>query len=283
MSNEIAIRESHDLSAKVEWTKTMSVASLLPKQYQNNPGNLLYAIEYADSLGIDRINAITSIHVINGKPTASADLIAGLIRKAGHKLRISGDETYAVAQIIRADDPDFTYEARWDLAKARTAGLNSQTWKNYPAAMLRSRAITEVARMGASDALYGVIYTPEEMGATVGADGVPVEHERAASPMQRLQAVTHSEPEPIDVTDAEVIEDPEPVELTPITAKQITMLNTLAGKLGLDRDAKIAGISVITGRTIESSKDLTKDEAGDVIDSLQTTLDERSTTAGANA
>lgn len=274
MSNEIAIRESHDLSAKVEWAKTMAVASLLPKQYQNNPGNLLYAIEYADSLGIDRINAITSIHVINGKPTASADLIAGLIRKAGHKLRVTGDDTYAVAQIIRGDDPDFTYEARWDLAKAKAANLSTPTWRQYPGAMLRSRAITEVARMGASDALYGVIYTPEELGATVDAEGAPVEHERAASPMQRLQAVVH--PEPIDVTDAEVIEEPEPrSEPEPITTKQITMLNTLASKLGLDRDAKIAGISVITGRTVESSKDLTKDEARTVIDSLQTTLDER--------
>ena len=59
--------DDRSLAAKVEWAKTLAVANLLPPQYQGNPGNLLYAVEYADALGIDRINAITSIHVIQGQ------------------------------------------------------------------------------------------------------------------------------------------------------------------------------------------------------------------------
>lgn len=162
------------LTEKMEYAKTLAVASLLPKQYQQNPGNLLFAMEYAEALNIRPIHAITSIHVIDGRPAASADLIAATVRRAGHKLRITGDDKEATAQLIRADDPDFTYEARWDMEKARQAGLTGKgVWKNYPAAMLRSRAITEVARMGATDALYGVIYTPEELGAEVDAEGFP--------------------------------------------------------------------------------------------------------------
>lgn len=176
MGTELEIRKAAPLAEKVEWVKLMATASLLPVQYRDNPGNLFYAVEFADSLGVDRINAITSIHVIQGKPTASADLIAGLVRKAGHKLRITGDDTKAVAQLIRSDDPDFTFEAVWDVEKATAAKLwGTDTWKKYPAAMLRARAITEVVRMGASDSLYGVIYTPEELGATVDAEGEPVQ------------------------------------------------------------------------------------------------------------
>ena len=37
--------------------------------------------------------------------------------------------------------------------------------------MLRARATTEVARMGAQDALGGVIYCPEELGANVDESG----------------------------------------------------------------------------------------------------------------
>lgn len=152
------------VSDKLAYAENMAGSNLLPKAYQRNPNNLLFAIEYAEALGIPPINAITSIHVINGKPTASADLMATLIRRAGHKLRVVGDDTYAEATLIRADDPDFEFKARWDMDKARKAGLNTPTWKSYPAAMLRSRAISEVARQGASDALNGVVYTPEEFG-----------------------------------------------------------------------------------------------------------------------
>lgn len=160
------------LPDKIRYAQALAESNLLPQHYQRQPANLLLALEYAEALGVPPINAITGIVVIKGKPSASADLIAAMVRKAGHKLRISGDDKHATAQIIRADDPDYVYEATWDEAKARTAGLwGTGNWKTYPAAMLRARAITEVARMGASDALYGVIYTPEELGAKVDEDG----------------------------------------------------------------------------------------------------------------
>lgn len=169
------------LPDKIRYAQALAESNLLPQHYQRQPANLLLALEYAEALGVPPINAITGIVVIKGKPSASADLIAAMVRKAGHKLRISGDDKHATAQIIRADDPDYVYEATWDEQKARTAGLwGTGNWKTYPAAMLRARAITEVARMGASDALYGVIYTPEELGAKVDEDGDVVTAEPVA-------------------------------------------------------------------------------------------------------
>lgn len=209
--------ESNTLAEKIEWARAMSTGTMLPRAYQNNPANLLFALEYADTLGIPRINALTSIHVVDGKPTASADLIASLVRKAGHKLRVVGDDTYAEAIIIRADDPDFEYKARWDEAKARKAGKwgSKGPWSLYPAAMLRSRAITEVARMAASDALYGVIYTAEELGETVDADGNVVHNvttmprrpqARQVRPVHAVEAAPAPEPQPA-VIDLEPLRD----------------------------------------------------------------------------
>lgn len=175
MSTEISRTQGITISDKIVYARALADSALLPKHYQRNPANLLYALEYADALGVSPIHAITSIHVIEGKPTASADLIGSLVRKAGHKLRVSGDDSHAVAVIIRADDPGFEFKAEWTIEKAKAAGLtNKSVWKNYPGAMLRSRAITEVARMAAPDALYGVQYTAEELGANVNADGEPV-------------------------------------------------------------------------------------------------------------
>jgi hypothetical protein len=273
VSTEIELHRPAALSLpeKMEYARALAVASLLPKQYQQNPGNLLFAMEYAEALNIAPIHAITSIHVIEGKPSASADLIAATIRRAGHKLRITGDDTNAVAQLIRADDPDFTYEARWDMDKARTAGLTGKAvWKNYPAAMLRSRAITEVARMGATDALFGVIYTPEELGAEVDAQGVPVI--TSASPQPTPTRVTAAE-----ITGAPAAKPVEAGEQPPpdepgITKAQLTKLHTVLTKVGCtDREQGLAYYERVIGRRVESSKDLTKAEAIRIIDSLENT------------
>ncbi|MFF9844656.1 hypothetical protein [Streptomyces sp. NPDC013740] len=178
MTAELAIYQPGTLAAQMDYAKAMAASDLLPRAYQGKPANLLWAISYGQTLGVAPLTAVQSIHVINGKPTASADLIAGLVRRAGHKLRVNGDDRRAIAQIIRADDPDFTFEAVWTIERAQSAKLTGKdTWKNFPAAMLKARAITEVARAACSEILQGTIYTPEELGANVDADGVPVEAE----------------------------------------------------------------------------------------------------------
>lgn len=183
----------------VRYAEHLAHADLLPKQFVNRPANVLYAIEYGRTLGITPIAALTGIHVIEGKPSASSGLIGGLVRQAGHKLRVKGDGRSATAQIIRADDPDWTYEVTWTLERAEQAGLcqikegkpwardrngKPTAWEKYPAAMLKARAITEVARDACEDVLFGLHYTPEELGAYVNQDGEPVE-----APVQPLRAV----------------------------------------------------------------------------------------------
>ena len=184
MNNQIAVRTTDELDEKKDWAQAMSTGDLLPAQYRGKPGNLLFACEYADALGISRVHVLTSIAVINGRPSPSADLMSAMVRNRGHKLRVTGDDTHAVVTLIRADDPDFEYTATWDESKARKAGLwgNKGPWTNYPAAMLRSRAISEVIRMGATDVMAGGIYTPEELGADVDGEGNVIN-----APAERVQ------------------------------------------------------------------------------------------------
>lgn len=134
---------------------------------------------------------MNQINVIKGKPALSADLIAALVRRAGHRLRVEGDDTYAQATVIRADDPDYIPKpVRWDIERAKRAGLlGNPSWQKYPAAMLRARAISEAARAWANDALYGFIYTPEELDNNWLPDsdpdtGEPVHNAPASAPVQ---------------------------------------------------------------------------------------------------
>lgn len=206
-----------NMNDKMQYAQALAQASLLPKQYQRNPGNVLLAVELGESLGIPPIQAINTVHVIEGKPSASSGLISALVRRAGHTLRVKGDDHSATAEIVRSDDPDFTYSVTWDMSRARNAGVTGKdNWKKYPAAMLKARAITEVARDACQEALMGVQYTPEELGATVDQDGNVVESRGPArqqsqrfglagnfpAPAQQVQQAPKSEP-----ATAEAVED----------------------------------------------------------------------------
>lgn len=276
MNTDIAVQQS-TLDEKMAWSKAMATGDMLPRQYRGNPANLMFACEYADALGIPRINALTSIHVIDGKPTASADLIASLVRKAGHKMRVEGDDTYAEVTVIRVDDPDYVPNpVRWDEAKARKAGKwgSKGPWTNYPAAMLRSRAITEAARMWASDALFGVIYTSEEIGGQVTDDGDTV---ITAAPLRRVKAADIIEPSTPVVAAVETVEatvadedderQDEPEPLSERTRGQLYALFTQKGIT--DRSTQLAGLSTLLGRELTSRSELTEDDARTVILELQ--------------
>lgn len=180
------------LPEKMDYARALAESGMLPAQYRRQPANLLYALEYAGSLGLHPMAAITGVHVIEGKPSASSALISALVRRAGHKLRVTGNDQEAVAQIIRADDPDWKFESRWDLDRAKRAGLlGKKVWQQYPAAMLKARAITEVARDACEEALSGMHYTPEELGANVGEDGEPMDAE-----VQQLRRVQPGQTDP---------------------------------------------------------------------------------------
>lgn len=267
MSTEVALNTGTSLESKIKYAQALASSSLLPKQYQKQPANLLFALEYADALGVSPIHAITSIHVIEGKPSASADLIAALIRKAGHKLRVTGDDTQARAVLIRHDDPEFEFVAEWTMAKARAANLTGKgVWKSYPGAMLRSRAITEVARMGAPDALYGVIYTAEELGADVNADGDPVE---VSVPTAPVQHVTRQR-KPVETTPDDEVVDEAPTEtVQAATNEQVETLAEALTQAGHDTvEAKLFALSEMVGRDINNPHNLTYEEAAKILDEM---------------
>jgi len=168
ITKAVAVRADaadRSLEASVDYARKLSASDLLPKSYQGKPQNVLLAVEYGRALGLDPITAINMTHVVQGRPTASAQLVGALVRRAGHTLRVRGNETSATCKIIRADDPEFTFEATWTMDRAKAAGvLSNPVWKSYPANMLKARAITECARDACPEVLAGISYTAEEMG-----------------------------------------------------------------------------------------------------------------------
>lgn len=204
----------YTLAEKLIWADEMHRSSLLVKGFAGNKANVLYALEYAEVIGMHPLAVMQGLSVIGGKPTANAGMIASLVRMAGHKLRVSYDAPTmtATCTITRVDDPTPSV-VTWDMAKALRAGLvdsfNRQTgtvtarnpkdkneampWEKYTPSLLKARALTEGAREACQEALFGIMYTPEELGALVDENGVMIgEPETAGGPSVVVPPVTQS-------------------------------------------------------------------------------------------
>lgn len=156
-----------------------------------SPGKILVVTEVARMLGFHPLAGIMGVHIIEGKPSISPAMMSAKVRNEGHRLRVgtrgSIEEGTLVgfARLTRADDPEFEYVVEWSLYDAARAKLGTikrvgnafeftaskDNWQKYPRAMLKARAIAEVCREGAEDALMGAAYIPDELGANTNEDG----------------------------------------------------------------------------------------------------------------
>jgi hypothetical protein len=125
-------------------------------------------------LGIPPISSFSSIAVINGKPTLSAELMLALIYKKCPSAQIIFVKTSAAECVINArrNSVDAFSTFSFTIEDAKAAKLMSKTpWQNYPAAMLRARCISAVARAVFPDAILGS-YTAEELGGDPSSDDI---------------------------------------------------------------------------------------------------------------
>jgi hypothetical protein len=159
----------------IQTAELLSQSTLVPEAFRGKPANVFLAVSLGEAVGLSPAVALAEVSVVNGRPSLSAQAMAALVQRAGHRLRVSGDDTEAVAQVIRSDDPEHVHEARFTLADAERAGLTkSATYQRYPAAMLRARATTAVIRLAAPDVVLGVGYDPAEVDAPMVDPAPPV-------------------------------------------------------------------------------------------------------------
>lgn len=124
-------------------------------------------------LGIPSIQALSHIHIIGGKCCMSAELMLSQILRLHPRTRISYPvRTNERCEIEVQRDGCKLSTFVFTIADAKQAGLmGNQTWTKYPRAMLHARCVSEMARSLFADAISGVSYTPEEIGANVNEHG----------------------------------------------------------------------------------------------------------------
>lgn len=179
----LAPREPDVLApAPAEWEKqleprSMREVKLLATDIHNSrlfltaygtPQAVMSTLLAGRELGLQAMASLRAIHIIEGKPTLSADLIRALILRSGLAKYFRCAErsaTQATFETQRGDDPPMALT--FTIAEAKQAWSKSDDawgksgWAKNPADMLVARAGAKLARLVYPDVLHGIYETNE--------------------------------------------------------------------------------------------------------------------------
>ncbi len=128
-------------------------------------------------MGFGPFASMTGVHVIQGKPTVGANLMAAAVKRSGRydyrvtRLDDTGCELVFYDGGREVGRSAFTAE---DAGKAQVGGKDN--WKKFPRNMYFARAMSNGVRWYCPDVFGGTTaYTPDELGAIEDVDGHIVE------------------------------------------------------------------------------------------------------------
>lgn len=237
MSKSITLTPQN-MTEAMDFAKMLAQSGMVPSNFKGKPQDCLVAMQWGFEVGLQPMQALQNIAVINGKPSIWGDAALALVRShpdckgVEEKLEGEGDDMRAVCTVMRAHGEMIEKTIRYfSVANAKTARLwgKQGPWTQYPERMLAQRARGFALRDAFPDALKGII-TREE------AEDIPVKPknitpEPPKNQLDDIKAPESEEQETVVVDTGEVIEDAvEPPE------EQESYVYTVVGRTGQQID-----------------------------------------------
>ncbi|GAA3289144.1 hypothetical protein ACFFON_15305 [Arthrobacter citreus] len=159
----------------LEWAQELDAAHRLgtalcgtefvPASFRGKPDAAAAAILAGKSLGLDPMNSLSNIFVVQGRPAMYARTMVALVLSAGHDIRRTAATPEAVTILGRRKGQQEWQEFTWTIDRARQAGyLSNKKYTSDPIAMLTAKAQAEACRTIAPDVLTGVAaYSVEDV------------------------------------------------------------------------------------------------------------------------
>lgn len=162
---QAAPAESLELMPKA-WDLAQRIArtEFVPTALRGKPEAVLACILTGQELGIGAMQALSKVHVIEGRPALSAELMRALVLRAGHDLWI--EESTTTKCTVAGCRRGSSRETRvvWTMDDAKRAGLDGRpNYRKYPKEMLLARASAGLVRAVFPEVLAGLSYSIEEV------------------------------------------------------------------------------------------------------------------------
>jgi hypothetical protein len=230
------------LQEAMQMADMLAKSQMVPKCYQNKPQDTLVAMMMGSELGLNPIQSLQNIAVINGKPAIYGDALLALVQnhpKFGGHEEAFDDQTMTATCTVWRKGEQKAHSVSFSQADAQRAGLwgKAGPWTQYPKRMLMWRARGYALRDKFADALGGLI-TVEE------AQDMPVERELnprpTAQPEPARPALEHY---PADDFDANFPKWQAAIEAGKITADQVIAKIESKAMLTDEQRAQIEGVT----------------------------------------
>lgn len=126
---------------------------------------IMVGIQKAMEVGLPPISGLSSIYIVNNRPTIYGDGIPAILYSSGKVTRFKewnegtwGQDDYVCKCLIQRNDMEDPIEREFSWADAKKAGLINKTgpWTTHPKRQLQMRARGFAARDGAADLLNGL-------------------------------------------------------------------------------------------------------------------------------
>ena len=169
------------LSEAIKFGELVSKSGMCPKDYIGKPEAIVVAIQMGMEVGLQPLQALQSIAVINGKPALYGDAALALVKTHPEFEWIKEDDlaaitknAYAVCIIKRRNQPEVKMTFSMEDAKKASLQGKAGPWSSYPSRMLQMRARGFAIRDAFPDALKGIITAEEAMDMPVTIEGGPL-------------------------------------------------------------------------------------------------------------
>ena len=182
MSNIATIKNTFSLTPSnlkeaMEYAQIIANSTMVPKNYQGKPGDILVAVQMGAELGLKPIQALQNIAVINGKPSVYGDALLALVQAhpSFEDVKEAFDEkTNTATCMVKRKNQD-EYTVSFSSEDAKKAGLwgKAGPWSQYPKRMLQMRARSFALRDKFADALSGLIMAEEAQDYSTISDVTP--------------------------------------------------------------------------------------------------------------
>ena len=159
-----------NFNERMQYCEVLAKSNLVPNNFKGKKEDVFVAIEFGQMVGLNPMQALTNISVINGRPSIWGDAALALVKASGKMEYIKEyfkDEETAVCETKRKDEPVAVIR-KFSVEDAKTAGLlNKSTWKQYPKRMLQMRARAWALRDAFPDVLSGIAIAEEMQDAEI--------------------------------------------------------------------------------------------------------------------
>ena len=174
MSNQLAVQHSMTIDETIQIGKILAQSGFFNDTRE--AAQAVAKILAGQEIGFGPMAAMTGIHIVKGKVTLSANLLAAAVKRSGkydYIVRQINDTMCKLAFVeLRGDAPVELGESTFTIEDAEQAGLvNGDNWKKYKRNMLFARAMSNGQKWYCPDILGGPLYTPDEFGLAVDEDG----------------------------------------------------------------------------------------------------------------